>query len=403
MFSYKSILTALFLSFFLYSEYFGVSIKFLNTIFAVMAIFSLFVLTKKELFLAGFLTAILWFWWISKSFIFYDLTYLIPIILIAVGLCYGVLFYFIGFYEHLLYKLIYIIALSFIDPFNFNWFKLELPFINSYFGTSKIEFFVILLSLVLFLTYRKRWKIESVAFLIVTFFGLYLYNLSSNVYIEKPNLKIYKYNTYINQDNKWKNIYRNKIIDENIKTIIKAIDQKYDLIVLPETAFPLVLNRNDTINEKLSELSYDISIVTGALYKKDELYYNSTYFYENGKREVAHKVVLVPFGEAVPLPEKIRNFINDIFYNGAKDYETAKEPTTFTIKGVKFRNAICFELTTDEIYKNLDTPYIIGISNNAWFTPSVEPTLQKLLMKYYEKKYNLYYIDVTNTIDKEKL
>jgi apolipoprotein N-acyltransferase len=32
-------------------------------------------------------------------------------------------------------------------------------------------------------------------------------------------------------------------------------------------------------------------------------------------------------------------------------------------------------------------PYMIAISNNGWFTPSIEPTLQKLLMRLYAKRY----------------
>jgi len=30
---------------------------------------------------------------------------------------------------------------------------------------------------------------------------------------------------------------------------------------------------------------------------------------------------------------------------------------------------------------------MILLSNNGWFTPSTEPTLQKLLLQYYSKKY----------------
>jgi apolipoprotein N-acyltransferase len=30
---------------------------------------------------------------------------------------------------------------------------------------------------------------------------------------------------------------------------------------------------------------------------------------------------------------------------------------------------------------------MIVLSNNGWFTPSIEPTLQKLLLQYYSKKY----------------
>ena len=396
MFTYKSILTALYFSFFIYSAYYGIKLEFLNTLFAIMGIASLFYMTKKELFAAGFLISALWFWWIGYSFVYYELSYLIPIVIIAMSSIYGVLFYCIGFYNNIMYKIGYIFLLSYINPFGFNWFKIELPFISSYLGTSKLEFFIIVVSLGLFIHFKSQCKKLSIGILGLVFVSLYFYNNLNTHSVTKPKLNIFEYQTNIEQDKKWDRKYKNQIVNDNLLAILNAKEKGYELIILPETAFPLVLNQNLSLDKRLQELSYDISIVTGSLYAKDGLYYNSTYFYENGKREVAHKVVLVPFGEAVPMPERIRNFINDIFYNGAKDYETAKNATTFTIKNVKFRNAICYEVTTDEVYKDLDTNYVIAISNNAWFTPSIQPTLQKLLMKYYENKYKIYYIDVTN-------
>lgn len=396
MFTYKSILTAVFFSYFIYSNYLGLDVKFINTIFAIMGIYFLFVLNKKELFLSGFLIAIFWFWWVGYSFIYYGLEYLIPLILLGVGLIYGVLFYFIGYFNNLYYKIGYIFALSFINPFGFNWFKLELPFINTYLGTSKVEYLIILLSVAFYFNYKDQYKVKSISAFFVVLLSLYFYNYMNQTVIEKPSLKIKEYQTKIEQSTKWNKRYKEKIVQDNLIAIQNAISEEFDLIIMPETAFPLVLNKTHGLETKLLELSYEISIVTGSLYEKDGLYYNSTYLYQKGKVEVAHKVVLVPFGEAIPLPEKIRNFINDIFYNGAKDYETAKEPSTFTIKGVKFRNAICYEATTDDVYKNLDTPYVIVTSNNAWFAPSIQPTLQNLLMKYYKNKYNLHYFNVTN-------
>ncbi len=55
------------------------------------------------------------------------------------------------------------------------------------------------------------------------------------------------------------------------------------------------------------------------------------------------------------------------------------------IKGLKFRNAICYEATCAEIYEG-DVDFVIATSNNAWFAPSIEPTIQKLLMRYYARK-----------------
>jgi len=97
-------------------------------------------------------------------------------------------------------------------------------------------------------------------------------------------------------------------------------------------------------------------------------------------------VILVPFGEEIPLPKFFAEIINKIFYNGAEDYKTAKKPVDLKLSTGEFRNAICFEATRDELF--VDHPKaMIAISNNAWFTPSIEPTLQKLLLEYFSRKY----------------
>ena len=57
-----------------------------------------------------------------------------------------------------------------------------------------------------------------------------------------------------------------------------------------------------------------------------------------------------------------------------------------TIGGVPFRNAVCYEATCPELFEG-EPKYMIAISNNAWFTPSVESTLQRLLMEYFSKRH----------------
>jgi len=398
MFTIKSILLPIFFSIFIYLEYFGLSLKIINTLFGLYAFTLIFQLNKKELFLSGFIIGILWFWWLGYSFVYYELSYLIPLVLLGIGLLYGIFFYFIGIFNNIYYKITYIFLFSYIEPFGFNWFKIELPFINSYLGTSKLEFLAVLIITALFVKYRDRYKkiipLSSIFSIGILFF-INKYNLAQNP-IKQPSLKIYKYQTKIAQEKKWDKKYQKEIIKNNFKAIKTAIKTNNDLIILPETAFPLVLNHQQKLLNKLLIYSKKISILTGSLYIKDSQLYNSSYLFQNGTVKIANKVVLVPFGEAVPLPEKLRNWINDTFYNGAKDYTTAASPTTFTIKKVKFRNAICYEATTDKIYTNMDTSYAIAISNNGWFTPSIQPTLQKLLMKYYENKYTIMIIAVSN-------
>lgn len=394
---YKVLLFTLFFSAFLYLEHINFSYTLINTFFALSAFLLYYTLSKKELFLSGFFIGIAWFWWLSLSFIYYDLLYLIPFIIISIGLIYALFFYLAGFLINIYLRGLYLFTLSFIEPFGFNWFKPELLCINSFIGTSKIEFFILLLASAFFVQHYNEKRLVAISGYVITILSLLLFHTTFQaISIQKPTIKIKKYDTSIPQEIKWERSYLSQIVENNFLAIQDAIDKKYDLIVLPETAFPVLLNQHPALMEKLKDYSKHIAILTGSLYKEKGNIYNSSYLFDQKEIKIAHKVVLVPFGEAVPFPEKIANWINDIFYNGAKDYVVASNPTTFEVKNFKFRNAICYEATTDEIFQSLDTNFIIAISNNGWFIPSHQPTLQKLLMKYYEKKYRVKIISVTN-------
>ncbi len=377
----KGLCAAILFSSFIYLSYFNIENKIINSVLGLTSIYLILTIPKKSLFYTGFFIGIFWCWWLALSFEYYDLNYLMPLVILGVGLVYAIIFYFIGIIEDSIYiRAVLFFGFTFLAPFGFNWVKPELLFIDSYFGITKLDFALILLSMILLNKFKYLFWIPLV---------LSFYLLPSGKVLA-PELKISMPQLNVNQHIKWEKNYKYELISENINFINKAIEENYDLIILPETAFPTILNRNENLLNLLKEKSKQIDIITGSLYKKDGLYHNSTYHFSQQKVNVAHKVVLVPFGEAVPLPEKIRNLINDIFYEGAKDYESAKEATTFNIKGIDFRNAICYEATTDEIFKNLgSTKYMIATSNNAWFTPSTQPVLQKLLMKYYAKKYNV--------------
>ncbi len=253
------------------------------------------------------------------------------------------LFYFSAYFSNKIVRIFLLVLLHFSDPLGFNWLKLDLPLINTYFNT-----------------YESK--------------------------VPLSDLKIYmpKYN--VDQFDKWNKNNIVNIINENLKNIRYAIHNNYDLVVLPETAFPINLQDSTYVLNELKQLSKKIIIITGAISSKNNLYYNSTYKFDNTNIQIANKVVLVPFGESIPAPKIIKDFINKYFFNGASDYLEAINPSTFTIKGQKFRNAICYEATSAKIYENIDVNYIIATSNNAWFTPSIEPTLQKLLLRYYAKK-----------------
>lgn len=369
-------------------SYFNIEIRVLNTILGLLALYFLLIIPKKALLISGFMTGILWCWWMAVSLQYYDLVYLTPVILICIGTVFGIIFYFFALFDRLTFRILTIFTFTFFAPFGFNWMKFELLFIDSYIGIDKVSFLLVLVSFY-FIIKLKRFKILGIIPL------LFALSFPKGQYIQNPNAKIYMPQMNVNQNLRWDKQYKATLEQQNFDEINNAINQQKDLVVLPETAFTTALNRNENLLQKLKELSFKIDIITGALYVENNQIYNASYHFTKGQIQIAKKVVLVPFGEEIPFPKVVVDFINKVFYNGAQDYSKASEPTDFVIKGEKFRNAICYEATTDKIFENLgNTEYMVAISNNAWFTPSIEPTLQHLLLKYYSKKYdvNIYHV-----------
>lgn len=361
----------------------GAHSKLFFTLLAPLCLVWFFWLNKKELFWFGSFSGLLWFYWIAFSLYYYDMIWLAPLFFTVAFFYYGGLFWLIGFLSERFFWLRILIvcfAFDYLAPLGFDWMRPEMLYSQSYFGASKLEFLAILTGIAIVVKTKKIIKIAG-----ILFFAAAL-SPASTADKQIPELKIELVQTSIGQEQKWDERFKRKITEDNIAKIDSAIGDGYDVVVLPETAFPYFLNKADEIVELLKEKSYEITIVTGALKLEANSVYNSTYVFQNGQMRIFDKVVAVPFGEVNPLPEFMSKIVNNLFFNGAEDYKTAQKPSDFDIKGVRFRNAICYEATNAKIYE--DRPkYIIAMSNNAWFLPSFEPTIQKMLMKHMSVKY----------------
>lgn len=378
----KGLYTALLFSAPIYLTYFNLEIKLINTMFLLLSFYFILTINRSSLFFSGFFIGIFWFYWISFSFRYYDLSYLIPFIIFFFALIYALLFLATTIKDNLYVRAILFFSLAFINPFGFNWFKYEILLLDTYFEANKVVLALLLFSTIFLI--KKRVFIYFILVLAISFISLN--PTKAPLTSLKISLPEYKFE----QNYKWDRKNLATIIDKNFEQIDKAILTKADIVVLPETTFPVILNKQEFVLQNLLDKSHHITIITGALYFEGNEYKNSTYIFKNGNMQLAHKVVLVPFGEAIPLPKVIRDFINDVFYEGAKDYTKAELPTDYEVKNTLFRNAICYEATSEEIYKNLgEVKNIIAISNNAWFTPSIEPVLQKLLLRLYSNKYGV--------------
>lgn len=382
-------LAAVLFSAFIYLHFFGLDHPLIHTLAALGSLL-LFVRLERflELFVFGFLVGIFWFWWVGLSFRYYDLGYLIPLVILFMGFTQAIIFGLLHYLKHPFLRLLALAGLGCLHPLGWNWMVPEAVFALTPLGIEKWQFVSVLVGIYLLVTLRRYQKIAGIIPLLLAVEW-------TTPNIPPPKLNIAISETHWQQDEKWERSNLQKVIHHNFDLIEQAIAQKKKLIILPESAFPMVLAGYPNIIDHLRNLSQKIAIITGTLDYHEGKGYNSTYLFHQGKVEIANKVVLVPFGEKIPLPSFLRTWINDLFFNGASDYFTADHPTDFLIHGTLFRNAICYEATTDVIYDHTP-PYVIAISNNAWFTPSTEPALQEMLLKYYARKYDLLIHHSTN-------
>ncbi len=313
----------------------------------------------------------------------------IPFVILFTGLGYGILFWMIAktaqtisslFTPHssllvLSIKASGLLIFSYIHPFGFDWMKPELIFVESYLGIEKWQFAIILFAIVL-----AHWRKNLLFLLLITL------AYQAQEIDKKLSEDIALVTTHTSVEAKWDQTLHPKQFASLFKQIDQAIDTNKTLVVLPESVFPVFINRSQTLIDTLQEKAKHIAIVTGGLYWDQGTPHNSTYIFSDGKVTVANKVVLVPFGESNPLPDFLSDWINKIFYDGAVDYVASKEVIDYTIHGRTYRNAICFEATSEKLYEGVPKQMIV-LSNNGWFTPSTEPALQQLLLKYYSKKY----------------
>ncbi|MBA4349273.1 MAG: apolipoprotein N-acyltransferase [Thermodesulfovibrio sp.] len=370
---------------------------------------------KKESFIAGLLTGIVYFfgttYWIYHSLYRYGSIHLIPSMLIVFLLCLYLSLYpaLFSFAYSVLIKKTTLPAL-FIAPVL--WTTLE--FIRSYaltgfpwssLGYSQYNFlhfiqiadvtgiYGISFLLVafnggiadLFLLNKKKMKQPLYSFLptvtgfillfivLIATFSYGSYRLHQNR--EGRNLKISIVQGNIEQDKKWDAAYQQAVFDvyKDLSTV--ASQGKPDMIVWPETSVPFVFGGDRVLTENLVSFhrQLDSYLLFGSILLKDSAnsrYSNGAVLLDrDGKVSYIYdKIYLVPFGEYVPL-RNILFFVDKLTY-GIGDYV----PGDSYIKAVtpfgSFGTLICYEIIFPGLVRKFYThggDFIVTITNDAWF------------------------------------
>ncbi len=273
---------------------------------------------------------------------------------------------------------------SLVDtPFNF---------IAEYFGVYGVEFLSIffIAVFILFINFLNLKNFNYKRFfqygLLLSFFLIFILsahnynaiNIKSNSN-ENDFISVKVIQGAISQDKKFvrENILAN--IDFHLDLMLKNNDNFIpDLIITPETAFPVVINNLPMyVYEKMLEYSkkYSTAILFGAAGVLNDQYTNSLFFISNDELspKIYYKYHLVPFGEFVPYGFKW--FVNNLIMPMGDFARGGLVQNSFTFykngKQFKISANICYEVLFGEEmaqvnYKN--NPHIfVNSTNLGWF------------------------------------
>lgn len=302
------------------------------------------------------------------------------------------------------------------------------PFVNLIFapiaGASFYSFFVAVLTFS-FLGHLKNKKIPYVGYGFVT-----LVILCHLPFLDqKKPLTLKEVNIRIVQPNigNFLKIESEKGSTNSITSVLENyyelstynISEDLDLIIWPETAYPLSLFSQemkmedykphylfrDIAEETKAELffgGYDSSLRNGKeSYKSD---YNAAFHLgsDGTLKNVYHKIKLIPFGEGLPfgpLNSYLSQYITNISY-----FSQGTEYTNFTTKeGISFASSICYEILFSGFIGDMlngqkdEAQFMINLTNDSWYGDTSEPHQHLFLSKWRALEFNIPIIRSTNT------
>ena len=175
------------------------------------------------------------------------------------------------------------------------------------------------------------------------------------------------------QDMKWDPEEAQRTLDAYFAQIKKS---QADLIVLPETALPMLISQ--VPDEYLKAISQHAGqqqgdVLVGAVELVDDHYYNSMLSFGSSPTQIYRKSHLVPFGEFIPLKGVFgwiyRDWLNIPLTDLSRGSITQQ---ALHIAGQRVAVNICYEdVFGEEIIRQLpDATILVNASNDAWYGES---------------------------------
>ena len=254
-------------------------------------------------------------------------------------------------------------------------------------GVYGISFVIVLVNTALaeLISGRKRFApLLTAALVLIAVLGYGYHRLNAETGSGSITVTVVQGN--IEQDKKWDPAYQSEVIATYKRLTLKAIEQKPDLVIWPETATPFYLEGADDPYPALTNdlrrfvRSGGIPLLTGSptYENKDRrrLLRNSAFLLDRDgmTKNVYHKIHLVPFGEYVPLKKSLLFFVEKMVQAG-DDFQTGTGHTVMKVRlpagdAVAIGTVICYEIIFPDLVRrfvNEGATVITTITNDAWF------------------------------------
>ncbi|MBN2809426.1 MAG: apolipoprotein N-acyltransferase [Deltaproteobacteria bacterium] len=215
----------------------------------------------------------------------------------------------------------------------------------------------------------------------------------------------------IPQKDKWLPENREIIIAKMIAMTQQSLDAKPDLIVWPEAALPLLLEREETLNDRLQELvnQHHTGLMLGGpryvaeppanlqAESRKKLYNAIFLFTPKNPVQIYNKIKLVPYGEFTPLAEFFP-FISKIV--PGLDYSAGSKIKNLALKNLKIAPSVCFEGVFPAFtarFFGAGANFLANLTNDAWFGDSPGPRQHLLNIRLRALENNCFIVRCANT------
>jgi len=252
-------------------------------------------------------------------------------------------------------------------------------------GIYGLSFLVVVISIYIAQAFSNRvnirFALSATSFIILSHTWLVI-NIQKT---EKQSLKVGVVQGNISQDRKWNGDQLNWTTNHYSSLTREIAENKPDLIVHPETAFPYYFNdhANAIYSKKIRTLVQEIKIpllvgsLQGSRNTSKPIYNRAFMLDKTGEISgFADKVHLVPFGEYLPFPTFF-GYLGELtaqsgqFTPGTK-HNVLSVPESTGLAGI----FICYESIFPEITRSLvlaGANFLINTTNDAWFGQTAAP------------------------------